>query len=275
MSDKTQGYITLASSADITALMEASLLGRSIKVYDPDREVCLVTDDYSILPETVEDNFDYVIELPFGALPDEDFDVNIWQVYYCTPFDRNIFLNKQSILTNNIDGIWEKLIHDDICLPSQTKNFKNNTHDFLYYFKCHEKNLLDSYFSDIFYFQKSETASEFFKILDPVLQNWRSVYINFIKENKPDKFNMNLCFNIATKMIGLDMGKDNFTYTYLSLENVELDDTDLPDDWTQYVSCWVKDQKIKVSNFQLTDIIFYNSSTFIDQEMLDDFRITN
>ena len=86
---------------------------------------------------------------------------------------------------------------------------------------------------------------------------------------------MNLCFNIATKMIGLDMGKDNFTYTYLSLENVELDDTDLPDDWTQYVSCWVKDQKIKVSNFQLTDIIFYNSSTFIDQEMLDDFRITN
>lgn len=275
MSDKTQGYITLASSEDSVALMEASLLARSVKIYDPNREICLVTDNYEKLPDSIENNFDYVVELPFGALPNEDFYINTWQVYYCTPFDLNIFLNSQSILTNNIDGKWEELLHTDICFPSYTLNFKNNVHDFLYYFKCHEKNLIDMYFSDIFYFKKSEIASEFFKILDPVLQNWRSVYINFIKENKPEYFSLNLCINIAIKMIGLDIPKNNFTYTFLSLENVELDDTDLPDDWTGYLSCWVKDQKVKVSNFQLNDLVYYNSSTFIDEEMLHDFSITN
>ena len=67
--------------------------------------------------------------------------------------------------------------------------------------------------------------------------------------------------------------KDNdfFTYTFLSLENVDLDDHDLPDDWTRYLSCWVRDHKVKINNFGLVDIVYYNSLTFIDEDVLDDF----
>jgi hypothetical protein len=76
-------------------------------------------------------------------------------------------------------------------------------------------------------------SSEFFKMLDPVLQNWRSVYVNLIKENKPEYFNLNLCINIAIKLLGLELyNNDMFKYTFISLENVDLDDNDLPEDWT-------------------------------------------
>jgi len=271
MSDK-QGYVTLSSSKNSETLSEASLLARSIKINDPDREVCLVTDSYDDLPSHIEKNFDYVVELPYGAIIEEDFEVNMWQIYYCTPFDQNIWLRKQCLLLNNIDGLWDNIKDEDILFPYKTTNFKNEYKEFLYYFKCHEKNNFNQYFTDIFYFKKSVVSSEFFKMLDPVLQNWRSVYVNLIKENKPEYFNLNLCINIAIKLLGLELyNNDMFKYTFISLENVDLDDNDLPEDWTRYLSCWVKDRKVKINNHQLNDLVFYNSSTFIDEEVLDDF----
>lgn len=271
-----QGYITLASSSDKNDLTEASLLAKSIKLNDKNREVCLVTDSYEKLPKHVESNFDYVVELPYGVYHNEDFEVNFWQVYYCTPFDENIYLRKQSLLLHNIDGMWENISVNDLFFPKFTVNFKDEQRDFLYYFKCHEKNNLEKYFTDIFYFKKSESAAEFFKILDPVMQNWRSVYTNFLKENTPEFLNLNVLINIVIKMSGYNqMSNDHFKYTFLSLENVDLDDHDLPEDWTGYLSCWVKDRKVKINNHQLRDLVFYNSPTFIDEEVLDDFAISS
>ncbi len=269
-----QGYVTLARSTNYSDLQEANLLARSIKSSDPDREVCLVTDQFDDVPKHIADNFDYLVELPFGCLEHEDFDVNMWQVYHCTPFHENIWLRKQSLLLDNVDGIWDNCSNYDLLFPSSTLNFKGENKDFLYYFRCHEKNNFSKNHTDIFYFKKSEYASDFFKILDPVLQNWRSVYVNLVKENKPDYFNLNLLVNIALKMFGhTDIINDHFLYTFLSLENVDLDDHDLPEDWTRYLSCWVKDKKVKVSNHRLTNFVFYNSETFIDKEVLYDFGI--
>jgi len=270
-----QGYITLSSSSDMETLSEASLLARSIKINDKTRETCLVTDNYEKLPKHIEQNFDYVVELPYGAIIDQDFEVNMWQIYYCTPFEQNIWLRKQSLLMNNIDGIWDNLSYYDLLFPDKTTNFKNEHSDFLNYFKCHEKNNFTTYFTDIFYFKKSEYASEFFKLLDPVLQNWRSVYVNLVKENKPDYFSLNLLINITIKLFGYtDISNEYFKYTFLSLENVQLDDHDLPEDWTRYLSCWVKDNKVKINNHNLSGLCFYNSSTFIDQDTLEDYGIS-
>ena len=270
--DKTAGYITIADSSSSAQLKEVALLASSIKLVDPAREVCLVTDDYKNLPSYLERHFDYVVELPYGMIPGESIDVNLWQIYYCTPFDTNMYLGRQAVLLNNIDGVWETLETYDMCLPHQTRNFKNETSDFLYYFKCHTKNDMPTYHSDVVYFKKSETAAEFFKMLDVVLQNWRSVYLNFVKQNTPTDFNFNVLVNVVVQMLGYQQ-KDNdfFTYTFLSLENVDLDDHDLPDDWTRYLSCWVRDRKVKINNFGLVDIVYYNSPTFIDEDVLDDF----
>ena len=270
---KKAGYITIADSSNSAQLKEVALLASSIKLVDDTREVCLVTDDYENLPSYVERQFDYVVELPFGLQPGDIIDVNLWQIYYCTPFDENMYLDRQTILLNNIDGVWKTLEPYEMCLPHKTCNFKNETSDFLYYFKCHTKNDIPKYHSDVIYFKKSETAAEFFKMLDAVLQNWRSVYLNFVKQNTPTDFNFNVLVNVVVQMLGYQQ-KDNdfFTYTFLSLENVDLDDHDLPDDWTRYLSCWVRDRKVKINNFGLVDIVYYNSPTFIDEDVLDDFR---
>ena len=271
-----QGYITLARSTNNIDLAEASLLARSIKLADPDREVCLVTDQHDRVPDHISNQFDYLVELPFGIIENEDIDINLWQVYHCTPFHETMWLRKQCLLLDNVDGMWDNCSNYDLLFPSKTLNFKGESKDFLYYFRCHEKNNFSKNHTDIFYFKQSEYASDFFKVLDPVLQDWRSVYVNLIKENKPEYFNLNLLINIALKMFGhTDIHTDHFLYTFLSLENVDLDDHDLPEDWTRYLSCWVKDQKVKVSNHRLTNFVFYNSETFIDKEVLDDFGISS
>lgn len=271
-----QGYITLASSTNKEQLIEASLLARSIKIYDQERETCLITDSYNELPQHIETNFDYVIELPYGTLTEEDFKLNIWQIYYCSPFEENMYLDSRCLLLNSIDGIWENLSKTNICFPSYTVNFKNEPADFLYYFKCHEKNNFLKYHTDIFYFKKTDEVAEFFKMLDPVLQNWRSAYLNLIKENRPEFLNINILFNITIDLVGLNVPpNDYFKYTFLSLENVDLDDHDLPEDWTRYLSCWVRDKTVKVNNHRLVDLVYYNSPTFIDSDVLNDFGISS
>ena len=92
------GYITLCRSDNLSGLHAASLLAQSIKLHDKKREVALVTDNIEGIASHIQQYFDYIVELPYGAVMDEDFDVNIWQVYYCTPFDKNLFLCKQCLL---------------------------------------------------------------------------------------------------------------------------------------------------------------------------------
>ncbi len=55
---------------------------------------------------------------------DEVFDVNIWQVYYCTPFDKNLFLCKQCLLLGNIDGMWDSFNFCDLLFTDEATNFK-------------------------------------------------------------------------------------------------------------------------------------------------------
>lgn len=272
--DKEQGYITICNSADIPGLKEAGLLARSIKINDKNRKTCLVTDNYDHLPKFIEKNFDYIVELPYGYVGEDDFECNMWQIYYCTPFEENIFMRKRSLLLNNVDGIWENLTKTDICFPISATNFKNEISDFRYFFESHDKNNVPKLFTDIFYFKKSLETSEFFKMLDPIMQNWRSVYVNLIKEKKPEYFHLNLVINITVKLLGVtNTNVESFLYHYISLENVDIDDIDLPDDWTRYLSCWVQNKTVKINNHKLNNFVFYNSPSFIDDEILDDFAV--
>jgi hypothetical protein len=268
-----QGYITVARTDNRNDCREAWLAAKSIKKFDPDREVCVVVDNIDKFPNDLESVFDYVVQLPYDAYDiHEDFKTNIWQIYYCTPFFENIYFDKQTLLLSNIDGVWDNCSTHDLVFPSKVTNFKQENLDFLYYFKTHQKNKLPTVFTDFFYFKKSENSAEFFKMLDPILKNWRSIYTNFANENKPEYFNINLLINITIKLLGYENpNTDFFTYNFLSLENITLDDKDLPDDWTKYLSCWVKNSTVKINNHKLTQLVYYNTPNFIDEEILNEF----
>lgn len=271
----TQGYITVATaSPDNIQVKQAAALACSIRMVDKDREVCLLTDKFKNIPKKYEDCFDSIIELPYGNYdPTEDIMINAWQLYASTPFEQTLFVDRRILFMNNIDDLWDSLAATDMVFPLGSTNFKGEAHDLKFRYSVHTKNKLSTFCSDVFYFDKTDRPEQFFKMFDVVLKEFRRVYLHMLNDNRPNYFDFNLLVNTTLTMLGEDSSiYSTIPITHLSLENLTLDDEDLPSDWTEYLSSWYSDGVLKINNHRQSGIVCYNSDNFLKDEILDDLR---
>jgi hypothetical protein len=271
----TQGYITIATKSPGNVQIEqAVVLASSLKLIDPDREFCLVVDKFDSVPQKYEDTFDSIVELPYGHYdPTEDIAINLWQLYACSTFEHTMYIDRRCIVTNNMDDLWDNMVLHDYIFSKSVENFRGETVPLEYRFSTHERNDIPTYMTDVFYFNRSERSEQLFKMLDVVLKEFRRVYLKFINENRPGYFDLNLLINTTLKMLGEETNiHGHIPYKLLSLDNLTLDDDDLPTDWIDYLSSWFANGVFKVNNHRVSGIICYNSDAFLDEEILDDYR---
>lgn len=271
----TQGYITLATkSADDKQIKQAVLLASSLRLVDATREICLVVDKIDDVPQKYEDSFDSIIELPYGHYDlTEDIAINIWQIYYCSPFEETMYMDRRTLVTTSMDDIWESVIENDYVFNKRTKNYRGEYFVGNEQFFIHNKNNIPNYYTDVFYFGKNETTQQFFKMLDVVLKEFRRVYLKVVAEKRPSYFDLNLLINITIKLLGEETRiHGEIPYTLISLDNLILDDQDLPPDWVDYLSNWVSDKILKIGNHRVSGIVCYNSEEFVTDEILSEYR---
>ena len=271
----TQGYITLATkSADDKQIKQAVLLASSLRLVDATREICLVVDKIDDVPQKYEDSFDSIIELPYGHYDlTEDIAINIWQIYYCSPFEETMYMDRLTLVTTIMDDIWESVIENDYVFNKRTKNYRGEYFVGNEQFFIHNKNNIPNYYTDVFYFGKNETTQQFFKMLDVVLKEFRRVYLKVVVEKRPSYFDLNLLINITIKLLGEETRiHGEIPYTLIGLDNLILDDQDLPPDWVDYLSNWVSDKILKISNHRVSGIVCYNSEKFVTDEILSEYR---
>ena len=271
----TQGYITLATkSAGDKQIKQAVLLASSLRLVDTTREVCLVVDKIDDVPQKYEDSFDSIIELPYRHHDlTEDIAINIWQMYYCSPFEETMYMDRRTLVTTNMDDIWESAIENDYVFNKRTKNYRGEYFVGNEQFFIHNKNNIPNYYTDVFYFGKNETTQQFFKMLDVVLKEFRRVYLKVVAEKRPSYFDLNLLINITIKLLGEETRiHGEIPYTLIGLDNLILDDQDLPPDWVDYLSNWVSDKILKIGNHRVSGIVCYNSEEFVTDEILSEYR---
>ena len=271
----TQGYITLATkSADDKQIKQAVLLASSLRLVDATREICLVVDDIDDVPQKYENAFDSIVELPYGHYDlTEDIAINIWQMYYCSPFEETMYMDRRTLVTTSMDDIWESVIDNDYVFSKRTKNYRGEYFVGNEQFFIHNKNNIPNYYTDVFYFGKNETTQQFFKMLDVVLKEFRRVYLKVVAEKRPSYFDLNLLINITIKLLGEETRiHGEIPYTLIGLDNLILDDQDLPPDWVDYLSNWVSDKILKIGNHRVRGIVCYNSEEFVSDEILSEYR---
>lgn len=271
----TQGYITLATkSAGDKQIKQAVLLASSLRLVDATREICLVVDKIDDVPQKYEDSFDSIIELPYGHYDlTEDIAINIWQIYYCSPFEETMYMDRRTLITTIMDDIWESVIENDYVFNKRTKNYRGEYFVGNEQFFIHNKNNIPNYYTDVFYFGKNETTQQFFKMLDVVLKEFRRVYLKVVVEKRPSYFDLNLLINITIKLLGEETRiHGEIPYTLIGLDNLILDDQDLPPDWVDYLSNWVSDKILKIGNHRVSGIVCYNSEKFVTDEILSEYR---
>lgn len=272
-----QGYVTMAVDSEYSSsqIQSAYALACSLRLADSEREIALVTDKFSNVPKKYEDAFDYIIELPYGASGEGESDLNLWQLYYCTPFDETVYVNPASLAVDNIESFWDTAIYDSLVFPSQTLNFKLEPSQYWEGRSVFQKNSLPSIHSDVFYFKRNDKAGDFFKMADVVFKNWRHLFFEYIKEERPETFRADIAFALTGYMMGesLQPVVDQLHYTDLSPYNLpELDEAQLAE-WQELISLWFyQGNKVKVNNHRQTGFFVYHDTDFLTKETIDDLR---
>jgi hypothetical protein len=277
----SRGFVTLGIDSDKDRIQYSYLLATSIKICDPTAQVCLIVekDKIDIVPEKYLSSFDYITELPFGNTGWKDgfHGSNLWQVRNASPFDETIYLDSDTLFMNvDIDLLWDKLKSYDLAFLDNAKTYRNQDFDKLNTFEIENHYDLPKFFSNFIYFKNdSPLAIEWFKMADPVFQNWREVYKKTFNEKKPDTFDKTLLVNMTCNFLNIDKEISVDIPYYYDLENrgQRIWNKDIPYEWTEMLNHWINIRKqLLIETHAISSgIIHYRCEDFVTKDMISDF----
>ena len=278
-----RGFITIGIDTDVDLIKYSYALALSIKNCDPEAEVCLVVDkDKSdLVNKNYFDAFDYIVELPFGNTGHADgyHGSNFWQLAHCTPFDETIYVDADSLFLNvDVGLLWDQFANVDIGMTNISRTFRNNVANKNGLFDIETTYNLPQQYSQLFYYKLNEEALAWFKMADPIFQNWRQSYDIFFKDIKPQTFDKNVLCNLVTHC--LDMKNETTVvinnFYDLATNSHHLWVNDLSKNWTDILNNWYTDQhELLIENSSISNgIIHYRDETFLTQEIIDELRNT-
>jgi hypothetical protein len=195
-----RGYLILAvNTPDTNYLACAKKLAQSIRAWHPEAKICLLTD--KLVEEEV---FDIIKLLPHGdqAINSTWKLSNDWQVYEATPFARTIKLEADMWVASPIEQWWELFKNRDLVISQGCRDFYDNTGKSRYYRKLFDNNNLPDVYNGITYWQASDTASEFFKLIKDMFEHWDN-YKTLLKF--PDELpTTDVVYAMAAVMVGIE-----------------------------------------------------------------------
>lgn len=282
--DSKKGFITLGINSEQDNVRYCYGLACSIKNCDPNASVTLVVDKGKMdnVQSYYEHAFDYIVELPHGNSAHKDgfHGMNLWQLYHCTPYEETIYVDYDTLFTHvDIDTLWDIMNNGNISIPNSALSYRNIPIMSPLRFEFENQYRLPKLLNNLIYFNKhSVQAQQWFKMADPIFQNWREVYSKFFIDKKPETFDKNILANVVTYC--LDMEKDvsvhvnNLYDLHIRSHGVFLDPNEIPQNWTDTLNYWVTDQgRIQIENSVIGGgIIHYSDETFLTDEVLDVFR---
>jgi hypothetical protein len=275
----SKGFITIGIDTDVDNVKYSYALALSIKRCDPEAEVCLVVDTNkaALVNKKYLHAFDYITELPFGNTAHKDgfHGSNFWQLLQCTPFDKTIYLDYDTILLDvDLQLLWNMFEFHDVAVPSYAKTFRGVPLSPHSLFEIESAYGLPRLLNNMFYFKReSKLAIEWFKMADAVFQNWRDVYTALFKDKKPLSFDKNVIANTVTHL--LDVEKDiaiNIANLYdLDNRSQWFWNEDVPSDWTKMLNSWYTDNdRLIIENSMISNgIIHYRDENFLTLEIIN------
>lgn len=279
----TQGYVFFGvdDRDKQRNINSAYALNATIKKSDPTRETCVIVHKFDQVPLRYENDFDYIVELPFGRSEVNHHDVRIdwWQVYNSTPFEQNIYVDLNTIAIDNISSLWDVANGNDLLFATPC-DFRGNRITNDRRFQTQIKNDIAAFSADVVYFEQSEQASEFFKLADPVFKKWREIYYDIFTSVSVQDFDYTLLVNYVAKLSGQQMiHLPLFDYTDLTFDEGWSAERDDNVHWTENYNVWFTDNlELKINNHRQTGFVYYGESEFLTQEMfkkIDDYNSKN
>ena len=273
-----RGFITIATTKQ--QQVAAATLANSIKTYNPTASVTMVVPSLAGVLSHHEYAFDYIVEFPFTS--SQETRSNDWQLYWASPYDNSIFIDCYSVLCNDISYTFDYLMYSyNVCLLSTFQRFNNNQCLDISetFYSANKKQTVNS---NIFFFDKSEESLTYFKMADPLMQNWRDTFKALVDPIFTDgKYDTHLMHRLVIDSLGNSSNYINSKYDFVNNIDMQrethrmLKAEVITESWLEKLNYWViPEGRVKVQNFTVNSVLTYADINFITDEVYGTFRNT-
>jgi hypothetical protein len=272
----SRGFLVLAQNTeDVDYVRQAYALALSIRNSQTITSISLVTDD--VVPAEYQTVFDNIIPIPFGntdtATPYRA--KNRWKLYHATPYEETIVLDTDMLLLEDISAWWGYCSNYDIKYTSRIRNYKMEIVEDCIHRKAFIANHLTSPYSALHYFKKSQTAYEFYRVLEFVCNNWEWCWNKFAPEEYQNWLSMDLAVAIAIEITGmheqvLDINSPlEFVHMKTHLQNWRVSSSN----WQDFVLTNFGNT-LSVSNISQHKVFHYVEKDFLSDEIINKLKGT-
>lgn len=256
ISDK--GYIIPVIDDDDTVYMQcARALAKSIRYWQPNSEICLLTNNDTTKNE--KDLFDYIKKFPF--LLDSNPLANDWQIYYASPFRQTIKIEADIMLSGPIDHWWQCIQHKDVLVPIGCRNFYGEISEERFYRRVFDENSLPDVYNAIVYWRYSRESKIFFDTVKMVFEHWDLIKktLKGVNLNKPA--DTDTVYAIAAVLLGEETVCEPFLNFFNFIHLKARHNYCQSEYWNNHLTWELVDGRLKVNSFyQQYPVHYYNKS---------------
>ena len=158
----SKGFLWFAQNNSKTDYVELSIkLAESIKKYNKENKICVVTDKKSQFEHKAVD----VVKV-LGDDNSAEHDIkwaNEYKAFSVTPFTHTIKLESDMLWTTNTDWWWYHLWQHDLVFSVNCRNYKDQVVKYSPYRDLFVRNSLPNIYNGMVYFRRSKLAQKFFR----------------------------------------------------------------------------------------------------------------
>lgn len=265
----SKGIVVLAQNlSDVDYVKQAEVLAMSLKVTNPKTKISIITND----PVEFENLFDKIIPIPWQD--DAEFSEwkieNRWKIYHASPYDQTIVMDVDMLVLQDISTWWKFLEKYKLFFTSKVYTYRGTIANTEYYRKAFIANKLPNLFSGFHYFEKSDEALEFYKLLELVVQNWEAFYERFLEGvTRPKAPSIDVCASIVSLILDCTDKITNASVEFPSFTHMKKNCqgwSEASDNWQDKVGFYIsEDCKIKIGNYNQNGILHYTENNLLEK----------
>ena len=170
----SKGFLWFAQNNSATDYVKLSIrLAESIKWWEPQSQICVVTDNNSKFEHK---SIDYVKVLDTDESEKHDIKwANEFKAFQLSPFTHTIKLESDMLWNDHTNWWWYHLWQHDLVFSVDCKNYKDQTIKDKAYRRLFVNNNLPNIYNGLMYFRKSRWAQRFFRMAESLVRNWNDV----------------------------------------------------------------------------------------------------
>jgi len=192
-----QGYVIVAINTDTTDYVACAVrLAVSLKQFHPRVSVCLITDK-----EYIDPIFNHVRII--SAVDRNNFWANDWQAFKLTPYRETVKLEADMLVASAVDHWWPLFRKRDLVISTGCRNWQDQISNSRHYRRVFDENNLPDVYNAVTYWRRSQTATEFFRLVRNIFENWDQ-YKQLLKF--PDEVpSTDLVYAMAAQIVGPEL----------------------------------------------------------------------